>query len=707
MSDIVQILASPAEATSLRVDPEFVETHRANVDWLLDRLSKSTAGVRGLIADSPFMTELPVEIAERSSQLSPSIVALIAEAYARYLREVAGDDRPAAFVGYDARFLSDVFGEIFTRVFAGHGIRVVRDHNREATPTPVTSFMSVLLGLNGGIQITASHNPPNHNGVKSSTCYGGVDTDDISDRIAQHLRCILSQGAEIPFSALPSGCVEELDAKGLYASHYLRATFPEEFLSPLLRSLRGGAGFLFDGLHGVGGLAMRRYLDYLLGPGEWEQGIRLLNERPDPTIGGIEKPDPSDPATLLVSGAIDYLIAHANTLVSVTADMDADRIGTAILIPPEKCAIARRYGLFVTRFKGGVNAVRFTPNQIFTLIAYDRLLTATGGSPEGPGGRPGSRPGLHLITTIATSVLVEQLARRYGLQLHLTAVGFKNLGKEALAIDRSGRGDVILALMEESGGAQIGPMTPWNESGDTIHRDKDTCSLAIALYCLAARLHLQGSSVLDFYVEMARQFGALAYFERLDAYLPDKVTAESTTRAAVANRVKEELLARLTALGKDESHVRLMCLLGENGEKAARLPDRELHEVSLLVCEDGEWRDVHPRATTYALPGGDRVEFFRAGPNPHDGLFVRVLDPAGSVRHWCLVRASGTEAVVRVYMEIIEPADSPDPGSLVRTFGPLLRYLGLDRYGVEAGGMDYVTAFEAGVGEKYPPAEGD
>ncbi|HEU4751473.1 MAG TPA: hypothetical protein VFU47_00095, partial [Armatimonadota bacterium] len=256
---VVSILADPTHEARITVDQAFAATYRRNLDWLLDRLSKSTAGVRGLIADTPRLKALSLAEAEETPQLSPTIVAIIAQAYARYFRASFTD--PGAFVGFDARFLSREFGEIFTRVFAGSGLRVVRDHNSEPTPTPVTSFMALLLGLSGGIQITASHNPPNHNGVKSSTCYGGVDTDDISDRIAEQVRSLLAEGGAITFAALPSPLVREVDAKGLYAREYLRATFPPEALEPLRRAIEGNAGFLFDGLHGVGGMAMRQYLD--------------------------------------------------------------------------------------------------------------------------------------------------------------------------------------------------------------------------------------------------------------------------------------------------------------------------------------------------------------------------------------------------------------------------------------------------------------
>ncbi len=719
-------LADPHAGGYLAVDAAFRKEHQPNLDWLLDRLSKSTAGVRGFLTERTGLNSITLADADQTSQLSPTVVAVIAQAYADYLWERAreraveeGRDpegaRPGAFVGYDPRFLSPEFGELFTRIFAGNGVRVVRDHRQEPTPTPVSSFMSILLGLDSGIQITASHNPANQNGIKSSTSYGGVDTDDISDRIAGKIEALLGGSGQIRIAPRDTDGVEIVDAKGLYAARYLAATFRAEDLAPLREAVAAGTQFLFDGLHGVGGLAMRRYLDHLLPGVDWSAAVPLLNDLPDPAIGGIATPDPSNPKTLEVSGAIDYLAAHPEVRVSVTADMDADRIGTAVLVAADAVPEARRFGLYVSEFPAGegrdpVSAVRFTPNQIFTLIAYDRLLSVSGRDPaelleaQRAGRFDGS--GIHLLTSIASSVLAELLARTYGLQFHLTAVGFKNLGKLAREIDARGTGEVILSLLEESGGAQIGPFRPWNDAGDTIHRDKDTCALALALFNLAARLARDGRTILDFYVEMARQFGCLVYFERLDCYLPDRATAESPARAAEANAVKAEVLGRLMSLSEPAGHPTLVHLFGLDPATARRLPDGELPEISLLVKEEGVWRTVHPVATRYESADGERLEFYRAGPAPHDGMRINVYDPSGRIREWTLVRASGTEAVLRVYMEIVEPFgdDAPraqEPLRLFTRFAPLLRHLGLDTYRERENAPDYVTGYQNTVAQKY------
>lgn len=717
-SSLLHALRCPQDAGIVRIDDAFLTRYRPNIEWLVDRLAKSTAGVRGLIARHPLSGEASLEAAEDSPQLNLAVIGLIAQAYANYLQELA-PDRHAVFTGYDARYFSPEFGEAFTRVFAGNGLRALRDRGSEPTPTPVSSFAAVSQGLGAAIQITASHNPPIFNGVKSSTWYGGVDTDDISERIAGHVRALTERpGAEIRLAPRSSELIREIDAKGVYLDRYLKPTFDRSALDDLREGMRRGARFLFDSLFGVGGMAIERYLDGLLPDVDWRRSVQLLNATPDPAIGGIEKPDPSEPATLELSGAIRFLTEHPDSLLSVTADMDADRIGTAVLLPAAEVERARTFGLFVSEFagtvpsaRGSVWAVRFTPNQLFTLIAYDRMLLACRqrlGTDDAASlraaGHAAEMARLHLVTSIATSILAEKLARTFGLSLHLSAVGFKNLGRLAFEIDQRRAGDIILCLMEESGGAQVGPFAPWDEAGDTIHRDKDTCALALALFCLAARLRNRGGSLLDFYLEMAQQFGSLCYFERLDAYLPDQATAEDAARQEEATQAKEALIARLVALQRPENHAQLLELFGL---RPAPEPagTRVLSDIALMEKVGEEWQVVHPKATVLRLADGGRLEWFRGGTFDHDGMKITRYDSGGEARFWCFARASGTEALLRVYMEIIEPVDAPRPLRLIEVFEPLLRYLGLDDCGHVRGGPSYVDHFRGTVEEKY--ARGD
>ena len=689
---------SPDQAAVLRIDAAFLDENQDRINWLLERLKRSTAGIRGRLCVVATPTTLTLEQAEQSPELTPTLVALIAQAYANHLRS-RPEGRQSAFVGFDARFLSAEFGDIFTRVLLGNGIRVARDRGGQPTATPVTSFMANYLGLGAGIQITASHNPPSNNGIKSSTHYGGVDTDDVSAQIAAQVKELATAGGEIRLAARPSGHTDEYDAKALYGEHYLRATFPPETVEPLRQALDSGAEFLFDGLHGVGGATMIAYLDAVLERGDWEGRVHLLNETPDPTIGGIARPDPGDPGTLELSGAIKHLVNHPRILVSVTADMDADRIGTAVIIPVDRVADARALGLFVSEFRGqagSVWALRFTPNQIFTLLAYDRLRSALRQQGEAP-----DPARLHVLSTIATTQLAQRVAATLGATFHAAAVGFKNLGKLAYDLDQERTGQIPIILMEESGGAQVGPFAPWNARGDTIHRDKDTCALALALFCLASRLHLEERSLLDSYRDLIEATDVIAYFERLDVFLPDQPTAEDPSQAAAAGQIKLRLLDRLMALAKPSGEPELCRLLGFEPSQPIGSAPEPLTHVSLLLPVDGGWQWRSPTPRRAVAADGSRLEWYLAGPLPHDGLAVTCYAPNGQTRWWCLVRASGTEPILRVYMEVLERPAAPHPERLIDVFTPLLRHLGLDEYRLEPGADDYVTSYQQAVRSKY------
>src|SRR5205085_3506821 len=91
---------------------------------------------------------------------------------------------PAMLVGYDRRFASEWFAQRTAEVFAGNGFAV--DLLDQDVPTPLVSFEVKRRGLDGGIVITASHNPPDFNGFKFKAPFGGSATPEITDQI-EHL----------------------------------------------------------------------------------------------------------------------------------------------------------------------------------------------------------------------------------------------------------------------------------------------------------------------------------------------------------------------------------------------------------------------------------------------------------------------------------------------------------------------------------------
>src|SRR5438270_179500 len=117
-ASVLEALESPEQEGVLLVDAAFRGRYGDSIAWMLDRLAKSTAGVRGIIAADFGKAAPTLESAEASPQLNLAVVALIAQAYADYFRELP-TERRAAFIGFDGRYFSREFAHLFARIFAG------------------------------------------------------------------------------------------------------------------------------------------------------------------------------------------------------------------------------------------------------------------------------------------------------------------------------------------------------------------------------------------------------------------------------------------------------------------------------------------------------------------------------------------------------------------------------------------------------------
>ena len=704
--------------------PELVKQYDKNIAWFIDRLDKSTAGTRGKLDIGDILA---------GKELNAAVVAFAAQGYANYIKNNFPEEQWGEFTGFDPRYFSKEFAHIYTRIMLANGIKVYRDMDEKHTATPVTSFMAYYFKLACGIEITSSHNPPEQNGIKSSTIYGGVDTDDISAKIVKEMKGLFEAGkrgtGEIRFDAYDTGRINFVDAKKIYYENYIKRLFTKDAIDRMKTAMDSGAKFIFDGLFGVGGPSVVYYLDRVFEGYDWRGKVIVMNDTTDPNIGGIRRPDPSRPETLQYSGALQKLAETEGVLVAVTADMDSDRIGTAVIIPERDVARAKRYGLFVSNMKFAgqvVNIVRFTPNQVFTLISYERVLEAYRkklGRPDltindiDEAIRAGTAPELILLTSIPSSMIAKAMIERFGGKVILTTVGFKNLGYQAQKLDQENPNAIIVALMEESGGAVIGPLGERDARGSSIHRDKDTIALAFGLFTAASRLFPE-ENLLDLYVEMGENLKGLFYYERLDAYLPNQTDAESSDPAIVAqaDAIKRDMIAKFRFIDyvKETGQARRNLENVENAKKLCEIfgkkyediekteNDVEVPNTDLLVEKpNGEWEHIAPRAIRFTFKDGEVIEAFHTGRDDQEGPSITIYGRDGKMRARTLIRPSGTESLLRVYMEIFEPQDNPRPENLYNVFTPLLNYLGLNGYSLTPGGKDYVAEYINGVNVKY------
>ena len=249
---------------------------------------------------------------------------VVGQAVADYLAD-EGHDAPV-IVGYDARETSEGFAESLAAVLAGNGFDVLLPERD--CPTPLVAYAVVDRGLSGALMVTASHNPPEYNGVKFIPSDGAPALPDVTDAIADRL----TDPDLLPESE--RGTIETVD---VVTPHAERAT-------ELVDADLSGLTVVHDAMHGSG----RGVADDLLRSAGAEV-VSVRGDR-DPTFGG----SPPEPSAEHLGPLVDAVDAHDADL-GVANDGDADRVA------------------FVTPERGHLD------ENLFFAAAYDYLLESDAG----------------------------------------------------------------------------------------------------------------------------------------------------------------------------------------------------------------------------------------------------------------------------------------------------------------------------------------
>src|SRR5260370_4479925 len=139
-------------------------------------------------------------------------VANIRLAVAGIAEYVKTQPRPhRVLVGRDPRFLGEMFVDEAARVLAGAGVTpiVIPD----AAPTPAISYAVRTLKTSGALNFTASHNPPEYNGIKYSTPDGAPALPEVTKQIEAAVNRIAESGSKIPTAEAPTGGFKTADVK--------------------------------------------------------------------------------------------------------------------------------------------------------------------------------------------------------------------------------------------------------------------------------------------------------------------------------------------------------------------------------------------------------------------------------------------------------------------------------------------------------------
>ncbi len=229
-------------------------------------------------------------------------VARVAQAYADYLLK-ENSSEPFVVVGYDRRFLSETFAQRAAEVLAGNGLRVSLFN--EAAPTPLISWAVKELNAQGGVVITASHNPPDFNGFKIKAPWGGSASPTTTSAVEKLV------DAQKPKRKELSNRHSELLVPAIESYRAQIASYID------LNSLRKAkASVIVDPMHGSGGAWVESFLQ------GGELKVETIRGYRDPLFGGIN-PEPIDKNL----AALKQRVLENKALVGLATDGDADRVG--------------------------------------------------------------------------------------------------------------------------------------------------------------------------------------------------------------------------------------------------------------------------------------------------------------------------------------------------------------------------------------------
>ncbi len=356
------------------------------------------------------------------------------------------------------------------RVYAANGVHVyiLPDGSQRYLATPELSFTIRLLGAHGGLNISASHNPPDDNGGKFYDERGGQPVPP-DDQIMADLVDQVTVIKEMPWAeAVRGGKIHFLDETAHKA--YIDLCCKQSLVkSPRFDEVL----VVFTPLHGVGSMTA---LETLVKQGFRVQTVAEQMEPNGQFPNVTQTPNPEVPASM------DKAMALAQTLgadIVLATDPDADRIGAMV---PELDGKSYRY---------------LNGNTIAALLTHFKLakLSEQGLMPRQP----------IVVKTLVTTGLVARIARHFQAQLvENLLVGFKYIAEVLWQLENAGRyedvegtPDDFVIASEESHGILVTPKI----------RDKDAAGAALLLAEMALDQKRRGSSVVQYLQSIERKFG--------------------------------------------------------------------------------------------------------------------------------------------------------------------------------------------------------
>ena len=412
-------------------------------------LEFGTAGLRGIIGAG--INRMNIYTVRRATQ-----------GLANYIKKQGGEEKGVA-IAFDSRRMSPEFAMEAAMTLAANGIKAYKFESLR--PTPELSFAVRELGCIAGINITASHNPPEYNGYK-------VYWEDGAQFTPPHDKGVLEEVLAIEdLSTVKTTSEEEALRSGKFQvigkeidDKYIENVKAQVVNQDAIDRMQKDITIIYSPLHGTGNIPARRVMKEL---GFENVYVVPEQELPDGNFPTVSYPNPEAEEAFALGLK---LAKEKNADLVLATDPDADRLGVYV-----KDAKTGEYHPLTGNMSGS--------------LLCDYVL----GQKQAKGQIPADG---QVIKSIVTTNLVNAVAEHYGCELVEVLTGFKYIGQQILKEEQTGKGTYMFG-MEESYGCLIG----------TYARDKDAISATAALCEAAAYYKEKGMTLWDAMVAMYEKYG--------------------------------------------------------------------------------------------------------------------------------------------------------------------------------------------------------
>ena len=413
-------------------------------------LEFGTAGLRGIIGAG-------------TNRMNMYTVRKATQGLANYIIK-AGFANKGVAIAYDSRRMSPEFADEAALCLCANGIKAYVFESLR--PTPELSFAVRKLNCIAGINITASHNPPEYNGYKVYWEDGAQITPPHDNGIMDEVKAVTDYNTVKTMDkndAKEAGLYEVIGAEidDAYIAELKKQVIHEDCIKQVADQIK----IVYTPLHGTGNIPARRVLKEIGFDNVYVVPEQELPDGEFPTVS-YPNPEAEEAFTLALK-----LAKEKDADLVLATDPDADRLG-----------------VYVKDTKSG-EYIPMTGNMSGCLLADYEISQRK----EKDGSLPADGA---LIKTIVTSNMADAIAKYYGINLIEVLTGFKFIGQQILGFENNNNGTYLFGF-EESYGCLIG----------THARDKDAIVATMALCEAAAYYKTKGMTLWEALVELYDRYG--------------------------------------------------------------------------------------------------------------------------------------------------------------------------------------------------------